>query len=92
MAKKKPPSGAPGGGPGATYLSAADFKARCLHLMNRVRESGAEYVITKHGRPVARLVPCLPAVDRPLFGSMTGSVLTFDRPTDPIDGDYDINQ
>jgi prevent-host-death family protein len=72
-------------------LSAADFKARCLHLMNRVRESGVEYVVTKHGQPVARLVP-YQAADKPLFGSMKGTVLAFDRPFDPIEGAYDINR
>jgi len=25
--------------------------------MDRVRETGTEYVVTKHGRPVAKLVP-----------------------------------
>jgi antitoxin (DNA-binding transcriptional repressor) of toxin-antitoxin stability system len=56
-------------------------EARCLELMDRVREAGAEYTITKHGRPVARLVPCKPpGKPRRLFGSMKGTVLGFDRP------------
>jgi prevent-host-death family protein len=60
--------------------------------MDRVRETGAEYTITKHGRPVARLVPCKPSTTRRrLFGSMKGTVLRFDRPFEPIDGKYDIN-
>ena len=29
---------------------------------------------------------------RPFFGSMKGTVLKYDRPFDPIDGDYDINR
>jgi prevent-host-death family protein len=73
-------------------LAAADFKARCLELMDRVRETGAESTITKHGRPVARLVPCKrSAKRRRLFGSMKGTVLGFDRPFDPINGKYDVN-
>ena len=73
-------------------LAAADFKARCLELMDRVRETGAEYTITKHGRPVARLVPCKPSTTRRrLFGSMKGTVLRFDRPFDAIDGKFDVN-
>ena len=43
--------------PGAKTIKASEFKARCLKLMNEVAESGAEYVITKNGRPVSRLVP-----------------------------------
>jgi antitoxin (DNA-binding transcriptional repressor) of toxin-antitoxin stability system len=61
--------------------------------MDRVRETGAEYVVTKHGTPVARLVPCTPADDgRPLLGSMRGTVLKFERPLDPLDEDWDINR
>ena len=43
--------------PGARTIKASEFKAKCLKLMNEVAESGAEYVITKNGRPVSRLVP-----------------------------------
>ncbi len=38
-------------------LSATQFKARCLALLDEVAESGAELTVTKHGRPVARVVP-----------------------------------
>jgi len=44
--------------PDARTIKASEFKARCLKLMNEVAESGVEYVITKNGRPVSRLVPC----------------------------------
>jgi prevent-host-death family protein len=71
-------------------IAAAEFKAKCLELMDGVRESGVEYIVTKHGRPVAKLVPFTGAVRQPLFGSMAGTVLEFERPFDPIDGDWDI--
>lgn len=76
----------------ATPVGAAQFKARCLDLMDRVRETGAEYVVTKHGRPVAKLVPYTQVPRTPFFGSMKGSVLNYDRPFDPVDGDYDIDR
>lgn len=38
-------------------IGAAEFKARCLQIMDVVNETGAEVTITKHGHPVARLVP-----------------------------------
>jgi prevent-host-death family protein len=74
-----------------SQVSAAEFKATCLELMDRVRETGVEYVVTKHGKPVAKLVPYTDAESKPLFGSMKGTVLKFERPLDPIDADYDIN-
>ncbi len=57
-------------------IRAAEFKAVCLKLMDQVAQSGEEYVITKRGRPVARLVPY--EEERPRFvgrsrGAFSGS-------------------
>ena len=73
-------------------VAAAEFKARCLELMDRVRETGVEYVVTKHGEPVAKLVPYRALERVPFFGSMKGSVLKYERPFDPIDGEYGVNR
>jgi len=51
-----------------------------------------EYVVTKHGTPVAKLVPYTGPQRLSFFGSAKGTVLHYDRPFDPIDGDYDINR
>jgi prevent-host-death family protein len=72
-------------------VAAAEFKAKCLELMDRVRETGSEYVVTKHGVPVAKLVPYVPGKRQSFFGSMKGTLLKFDRPFDPIGGEYDID-
>ena len=77
---------------GARTVSAADFKATCLELMDRVRETRAEYVVTKHGRPVAKLVPYTDSAGTSLFGSMAGGVLAYERPLDPLDDDWDVNR
>ena len=37
-------------------VAVAEFKAKCLRLMDRVNKSHEEIVITKHGKPVAKLV------------------------------------
>jgi prevent-host-death family protein len=73
-------------------IAAAEFKARCLQLMDKVRETGTEYVVTKHGRPVAKLVPYVEDARPGFFGSLKGTVMGYDRPFDPIDGDYDIDR
>jgi prevent-host-death family protein len=41
----------------ARTVSASDFKATCLGLLDEIRDSGLEVIITKRGKPVARLVP-----------------------------------
>ena len=38
-------------------ISAGEFKAKCLQLMDEVNSTGIPIVITKRGKPVSRLVP-----------------------------------
>jgi len=38
-------------------IGASDFKARCLRILDEVAKKGDSLVITKHGRPIARLTP-----------------------------------
>jgi prevent-host-death family protein len=38
-------------------IAAAKFKAQCLHLMEAVSTTREAVVITKRGRPIAKLVP-----------------------------------
>jgi prevent-host-death family protein len=55
-------------------IPAGEFKARCLQLMDRVARTREAIVITKRGRPVAKLVPPdEPRPRAPLFGYMAGS-------------------
>ena len=36
-------------------ITATSFKARCLALLDDVAETGAELIVTKRGKPVARV-------------------------------------
>ncbi|MGA7558917.1 MAG: type II toxin-antitoxin system Phd/YefM family antitoxin [Terriglobales bacterium] len=38
-------------------IAAGEFKARCLALMEDVRSTREPLVITKRGKPIAKLVP-----------------------------------
>lgn len=40
-------------------ITATQFKARCLRLLDEVAETGETLIVTKHGRPVARVEPPL---------------------------------
>jgi len=51
-------------------VAATKFKAKCLELMDRVAERRETYVITKRGRPVAKLVPADPPRKKSVFGCM----------------------
>lgn len=54
-----------------TAMMASRFKAECLAVLDRVQRTRQPVVITKHGRPVARLVPIDEA---PAPRDTTGSV------------------
>lgn len=90
MARKSTPAIRRSKGP--KTVAAAEFKATCLQLMDRVRDTRAEYVVTKHGRPVAKLVPYDQPESPGFIGSMKGTVLSYERPTDPLDDAWDVNR
>lgn len=70
--------------PSRNRVGAADFKTRCLELIDHVRESRAEYIVTRHGSPVAKLVPVDPDAPASPLGVMRGTLLSYDRPFDPV--------
>ena len=54
-------------------ISAAEFKATCLDVLDRVAETGLNVVITKRGKPVARVVPMVNK-PRSLVGTMKDEI------------------
>jgi prevent-host-death family protein len=54
-------------------LGASEFKARCLRLLEEVAEHGHSIVVTKRGRPIARLMP-VSAPRKSLRGNWKGRV------------------
>jgi prevent-host-death family protein len=68
-------------------VSAAQFKAECLRLMDVVEKTRQPIVITKHGRPVAQLVP-IPADTGSLFGYMSGTVTINGDVMAPLDVEW----
>lgn len=72
---------------GHMTITATEFKAKCLSLIDEVQERGSELIISKHGRPVARLVPA--GTDKPWLalrgkGRFTGDAFA------PVVGQKDI--
>jgi prevent-host-death family protein len=53
-------------------MPAGLFKARCLKVMDEVKKGRKEVVITKHGVPVAKLVP-IEAGASDVFDCLIGS-------------------
>ena len=64
-------------------IAAGKFKSQCLALMDEVEKNHKEIVITKRGRPVAKLVP-VESGDNPLIGGMRGTVLYMGDIVSPV--------
>ena len=54
-------------------MGAGEFKAKCLKIMDRVRATREPVLITKKGRPVAKLVPVDPTAED-FLGSLAGTI------------------
>jgi prevent-host-death family protein len=79
--------------PKTRTMAAGQFKTHCLSVIDEVYNKHEEVIITKHVKPMARIIP---ENDSPesIFGAMRGlAVITGDlvEPiTDPEDWDTDI--
>ena len=73
---------------GEWTMSATEFRAKCLGLMDEVAETGREIVITKQGKPVARLVPVRPSLG-PWFGRDRDIIKIHGDIGAPIDVEWD---
>jgi len=73
---------------GPRTIKASEFKATCLRLMDEVASSGEEIVITKNGRPTARLVPCRKQF-RDWFGADRGRIEILGDIISPIEVEWE---
>lgn len=54
-------------------MAAGNFKTHCLSVIDEVHDRHEEVIITKHGKPMAKLVPLEEPGD--IFGCMKGQIL-----------------
>jgi len=66
-------------------IGAGEFKAKCLAIIDEVSRSGKEIVITKRGKPTAKLIPFPLAEKRePFIGRLEGIIEIIGDPDDLI--------
>lgn len=61
-------------------IPAAKFKAECLALLDEVAKGHGEIVVTKRGKPVARLVALAPAARKKPTAKILGDIVNFSEP------------
>jgi prevent-host-death family protein len=54
-------------------VSISEFKAKCLGLIEQVHKTCQPLRITRHGRPVAEVIPAGPDRKRRFLGDMIGT-------------------
>jgi prevent-host-death family protein len=55
-------------------ITASEFKAKCLAILDRVKSTGERIIITKRGTPVAEVVPPLETSSRFPQDDLRGTV------------------
>jgi prevent-host-death family protein len=64
-------------------MAASEFRAKCLALMDEVQAKHISVVITKRGKPVAKLVPVEAEKDE-IFDFMKGKVRILGDIVSPV--------
>ncbi len=72
-------------------IQAGKFKAQCLQLMDEVSNKHFSLVITKHGKPIAKLVP-IEVTEKNIFGCLKNTVTIRGDIIEPIDSDWEANE
>ncbi len=68
-------------------ISVTEFKTRCLALLSEVAEHHETLIVTKHGKPVARVLPYAAESD---VNPLKDSVLFETDLVSPIDEAWDV--
>ena len=67
-------------------IAVSEFKAKCLKLIDQLSQTRDPIILTKRGKPVAKLVPAdSEASDSALFGYMAGSATISGDIVSPVE-------
>jgi prevent-host-death family protein len=70
-------------------IGAAEFKSKCLQLLDEISERKREaIIITKRGKPVARLAP-IAKPGGPIYGALKGLAKIHGDLTEPLDIEWE---
>jgi prevent-host-death family protein len=70
-------------------IGAGKFKAQCLALLDKVSKEHETIVVTKRGKPVAKVIPIIEA-KRDLREQLKGSVLKEKDLISPISVEWEV--
>lgn len=70
----------------SAHVSKSQFKAKALEFFRQVESTGEPVIVTDHGQPKLEVRPFTPTTRAPLE-ILRGSLLRYDRPTEPVGED-----
>ncbi len=73
-------------------ISASEFKAKCLKLMDEVARTHEPVVITRRGKPVAKMVPVEQEEAPLLFGYMVGTATVHGDIVAPLEVEWEAGR
>lgn len=72
-------------------MTISKFKATCLAVLERVRNSGQPILVTRRGKPIAQIVPPPSNSNATGFGSMAGRAKELGDILEPLgDDDWEV--
>lgn len=72
-------------------ISTIQFQQECLRFLEEVHSQNTEIVITKHGKPFARLVPANKKEPHSFLGSLMGVGTTIGDLTEPLEDEWECD-
>ena len=71
-------------------MGVSEFKAKCLGVLEEVHSRRSEVVLTKRGKPFAKVVPIeVPRKKEKFFGRQKGTVIIHGDIIAPIDVEWE---
>ena len=71
-------------------VSVSEFKSHCLHYLESARTIHTELIVTKRGKPIAKLVPIINQDEAFAFGDMQGTATIIGDIVEAIDIEWDV--
>lgn len=72
-------------------ISTSQFREQCVQLIDKVHNFHTEIIITKHGKPWARLVSIDDSEFQPFIASLTGVGHTVGDLLEPFDDEWECD-
>lgn len=74
-------------------ISIEKFQTKYLKLMDDIQKYHSEIIITKFGKPIAKLIPIVDEqAEKSLFGYMKDSVLIHEDILEPIGENWEVDE